>query len=253
MSIISVLNDIASPWATMLDASFRGVKFHVAGISDRGEKALAVHEYPYRPGAEVEDLGRRPRAVPVKAIFWGRNYVSEVSALIKAFEESGKGELVHPLFGTLQVCVKSWSIDHDAEKRDYAAVDFEFVEASLDNPFFDAKSMYSQEGAYIHIKQGRVIEAKCDEFMLDVKNQAIIKAGAGVVLDTPQTTVTGNMTATGEKGDTVEMTANVKVKGDITQDGDMTSTGDHTAGGISLTEHTHTGVQPGGGNTGQPQ
>lgn len=113
--------------------------------------------------------------------------------------------------------------------------------------------MYSQDGAYIHIKQGRVIEAKCDDLMLDVKNQAIIKAGAGVVLDTPQTTVTGNMTATGEKGDTVEMTANVKVKGDITQDGNMTSTGDHTAGGISLTEHTHTGVQPGGGNTGQPQ
>lgn len=113
--------------------------------------------------------------------------------------------------------------------------------------------MYSQEGAYIHIKQGRVIEAKCDDFMLDVKNQAIIKAGAGVVLDTPQTTVTGNMTATGEKGDTVEMTANVKVKGDITQDGNMASTGDHKAGGISLTGHTHTGVQPGGGNTGQPQ
>ena len=113
--------------------------------------------------------------------------------------------------------------------------------------------MYSQEGAYIHIKQGRVIEEVCDDFLLDVKNQAIIKAGAGVVLDTPQTTVTGNMTATGEKGDTVEMTANVKVKGDITQDGNMTSTGDHKAGGISLTGHTHTGVQPGGGNTGQPQ
>lgn len=141
MSLLSLLNDVASPWASMLDASFRGVKFSVAAISDRGEKALAVHEYPYRAGAEVEDLGRRPRAVPVKAIFWGRNYISEVSALIKAFEESGKGELVHPLFGALQVCVKSWSIDHEAEKRDYAAVDFEFVEAALDNPFFDASSM----------------------------------------------------------------------------------------------------------------
>ena len=141
MSVISILNDLASPWASMLDASFRGVKFGVMGISDRGEKALAVHEYPYRPGAEVEDLGRKPRLVSVKAIFWGRNYLTEVQALIKAFEESGKGELIHPLFGTLQVCVKSWSIDHDAERRDYAAVDFEFVEASLDNPFFDSKSM----------------------------------------------------------------------------------------------------------------
>lgn len=141
MSVISILNDLASPWATMLDASFRGVKFHVVGISDRGEKALVVHEYPYRSGAEVEDLGRRPRGVAVKAIFWQRNYLAEANALVKAFEESGKGELVHPLFGTQQVCVRSWSIEHEAEKRDYAAVDFEFVEASLDNPFFDAKSM----------------------------------------------------------------------------------------------------------------
>lgn len=141
MSVISILNDLASPWATMLDASFRGVKFHVVGISDRGEKALVVHEYPYRSGAEVEDLGRRPRGVAVKAIFWQRNYLAEANALVKAFEESGKGELVHPLFGTQQVCVRSWSIEHEAEKRDYAAVDFEFIEASLDNPFFDAKSM----------------------------------------------------------------------------------------------------------------
>ena len=97
--------------------------------------------YPYRSGAEVEDLGRRPRGVSVKAIFWQRNYIAEATALVKAFEENGKGELVHPLFGTQQVCVRSWSIEHEAEKRDYAAVDFEFVEASLDNPFFDAKSM----------------------------------------------------------------------------------------------------------------
>ncbi|MEG6503526.1 DNA circularization N-terminal domain-containing protein, partial [Desulfovibrio sp. 1214_IL3152] len=141
MSLLNTLNEVASPWATMLDASFRGVKFQVAGISDKGEKSLAVHEYPYRPGAEVEDLGRKARLTPVRAIFWGRNYLSEVSALVRAFEESGKGELVHPLFGTLQVCVKHWNIEHDAETRDYAAVDFEFIEASLDNPFFDAKSM----------------------------------------------------------------------------------------------------------------
>ncbi|SPD36570.1 hypothetical protein [Desulfovibrio sp. G11] len=49
------------------------------------------------------------------------------------------------------------------------------------------------------------------------------------------------------------MTANVKITGDIAQSGSMTSTGDHTAGGISLTQHSHTGVQTGSGSTGQPQ
>lgn len=113
--------------------------------------------------------------------------------------------------------------------------------------------MYSQEGAYVHIKQGRVIEAECDDFRLRVKNAAVIEAGQGILLDTPQTTLTGNMTATGEKGDRVEMTANVAIQGNITQDGSIVSSGDHVAGGISQTGHTHTGVLPGGGNTGLPQ
>lgn len=113
--------------------------------------------------------------------------------------------------------------------------------------------MYSQEGAYIYLRQGRVIEAECDDFRLRVKNAAVIEAGQGILLDTPQTTLTGNMTATGEKGDLVEMTANVAIQGNITQDGGIVSSGDHVAGGISLTGHTHAGVLPGGGNTGLPQ
>ena len=61
-------------WLSLLDASFRGVPFQVESITDKGEKSLAVHEYPYRPGAEVEDLGRKARVIPVKALFWGLSY-----------------------------------------------------------------------------------------------------------------------------------------------------------------------------------
>ena len=43
---------------TLQDASYRGVTFEVQSVEDRGEKALCVHDYPYRSGAEVEDLGR---------------------------------------------------------------------------------------------------------------------------------------------------------------------------------------------------
>ena len=74
-----------------------------------------------------------------------------------------------------------------------------------------------------------------------------IKAGQGIVLDTPQTTITGNLTATGEKGSNIAMTGTVNLQGS------MTSTGDQTAGSISQINHTHTGVEPGGGNTGKPQ
>lgn len=141
MFSLPALDDFFSPWGTMLDASFRGVPFQLTGITDKAEKALAIHEYPYRPGAEIEDLGRRPREIPVKAVFFGSGYLSGVMALVRALEEDGKGELVHPLFGSLEVCVKSWSVEHDVERRDYATVDFECVEAALDNPFFEGQSM----------------------------------------------------------------------------------------------------------------
>ena len=111
--------------------------------------------------------------------------------------------------------------------------------------------MYSQEGAYVHIKAGRVVDIDCDDLRIKAKNSAVIEAGQGIVLDTPLTTVTGNMTATGEKGDSVEMTANVRLQGDIIQVGSHTSSGDQIAGGKSQMHHTHPGDS--GGTTGEPQ
>ena len=128
---------------TLQDASFRGVTFEVQSVEDRGEKALCVHEYPYRSGAEVEDLGRKPRVIPVTAIFWGVAYESRIKALVAAFEEAGPGELIHPVFGSLTVAVRRWQIQHSAERHDYATVTFEAVEAVTDNPFFGATSSRS--------------------------------------------------------------------------------------------------------------
>ena len=128
---------------TLQDASFRGVTFEVQTVEDRGEKALCVHEYPYRSGAEVEDLGRKPRVIPVTAIFWGVAYESRIKALVAAFEEAGPGELIHPVFGSLTVAVRRWQISHSAERHDYATVTFEAVEAVTDNPFFGATSSRS--------------------------------------------------------------------------------------------------------------
>ena len=128
---------------TLQDASFRGVTFDVQSVEDRGERALCVHEYPYRSGAEVEDLGRKPRVIPVTAIFWGVAYESRIKALVAAFEEAGPGELIHPVFGSLTVAVRRWQISHSAERHDYATVTFEAVEAVTDNPFFGATSSRS--------------------------------------------------------------------------------------------------------------
>lgn len=46
--------------------------------------------------------------------------------------------------------------------------------------------------------------------------------------------------------------ANATFNANMQINGRVQSTGDQTAGGISQMHHTHTGVQPGGGNTGEP-
>ncbi len=123
----------------LLPASYRGVPFEVLRTRDHGEHAVAEHEYPYRDGGEVEDQGRKVRRISITAVFWGPKYKQALQSLVAELEKRGKGELVHPVFGPVQVQPVSWDIPHEAERPDYAEVALEFTEAGVDNPFFGAK------------------------------------------------------------------------------------------------------------------
>lgn len=68
-----------------------------------------------------------------------------------------------------------------------------------------------------------------------------VNAASKVVLSTPLTEITGQLTTGTESGG-----------GAITMTGDVTINGTLTANGVSLTTHTHSGVQTGSGNTGAP-
>jgi len=76
-----------------------------------------------------------------------------------------------------------------------------------------------------------------------------LEATAQVTIKAPQITLEGNVTTTGAGG----AAGTVDMKGAIALEGSLTSTGDQVAAGISTSQHTHTGVQPGGGSTGEPQ
>lgn len=139
---------------TLLPASFRGAPFEVLRTKDRGEHAVVEHEYPYRDGGEVEDMGRKARRISITAVLWGPTYEAALEKLLKALAERGAAELVHPVFGPVKAQAISWDAPHEGERPDYVELPIEFVEAGADNPFFsrawpkvDAKADKVRAGA----------------------------------------------------------------------------------------------------------
>ena len=122
---------------TLLPASFRGVRAEVRSVKDTGENALVEHAYPYRAGADVDNLGRETHKVPVEFVLWGADYESLLKQMVTAFEVLAAGELVHPIFGTIQCHAKTWEVVHSAEEYDYCTITVTFVEAGADMPFFN--------------------------------------------------------------------------------------------------------------------
>lgn len=138
----------------LLNASFRGAPFEVLRTRDRGVPAVVEHDYPYRDGGEVEDMGRKARRISITAAVWGKDYEVALERLIKALDERGPAELIHPVFGPVKAQALPWDISHDAERPNYAELSMEFVVAGADNPFFsrawpnvEAKTAAARTGA----------------------------------------------------------------------------------------------------------
>lgn len=136
-------------WAeNLLDASFRGFPIDVADENLEVQRYTSQHGTPYNDGDSVEDLGRGARAFAMRVIFNGPNYDFWLKKLLEALNVPGRGELVHPIYGSVYVVTQSWRVRHTAERPDYAEVDLQFLEDSPDYPFFnrDLKWTLEREG-----------------------------------------------------------------------------------------------------------
>lgn len=132
---------------TLLDASFRGVTFDVQGTGRSGARSIDAAEYPYAPGAELGDMGQRGRRFKLKAIIWGDDYEDRLAALWAALETPGVGELVHPIYGPLQVMAEAWDDSHEADLVDGVVVNLEFIEHTPREPVFTADSAQAKADA----------------------------------------------------------------------------------------------------------
>lgn len=109
------------------DASFRGVPFECITTKDAVSKSQAIHQAPYSDEAIIEDMGKDPRKISIQAVFTGKDYKAESDNLIIALDETGSGELIHPVYGICNASVLSHNVDHDAENIDTCYISIEFI------------------------------------------------------------------------------------------------------------------------------
>lgn len=134
---------------TLLDASFRGVKFEVMSVTRSGQRAIAVNEYPYRAGADLDDMNLRARRFKLKAVVYGDDYEDQLQALIEALEAPGVGELTHPVHGGIKVLAESWDDEHEAELVDGVILNMSFIEHSVREIVFIADSASTKTDAIV--------------------------------------------------------------------------------------------------------
>lgn len=117
-------------------AQLDGIALEIEMIDDEIEKSIVRHEFPYRNGALLEDLGQRARSVRFRCYFWddGADHATYElhNELMSHLETMEVGELVHPKYGPMRGSVESIHLGHDDRDR-LATVDITFVQGLIES------------------------------------------------------------------------------------------------------------------------
>lgn len=125
------------------EASFRGAQFlYKSGTKSFGRKNQS-HEYPNKDTRFVEDLGLLDDKFSITAIVTGPNYFSKRDALETALKGKGPGQLIHPLYGPVNVSVKTVDVTEDLGELNKIVYDLTF-EKTTEEALFPAAILAAQ-------------------------------------------------------------------------------------------------------------
>ena len=125
-------------------ASFAGVEFPVREITVHGGIRYKLHEYPHRPSAKIEKLGRKPYEIDVSGPFhanligWPDLWPDGLSAIRTLGESQATRELYIPTIGGVPAVCVDWSQVMSAKVRSGEDVHLKFVEDTTNDFLFDA-------------------------------------------------------------------------------------------------------------------
>lgn len=152
-------------WETELfDASFRGVPFETTATAKDVTRSQAVYQVPYADTSTHEDMGAQPQRLSITAIISGDNALAELLALEDALDTAGVGELVHPIYGSLQVSVVSYQVSTDVNPDQHVvSIVFLRKDTAIDPALFDL-SIPSDETPVVDLLTDEIIAGVSAEY-----------------------------------------------------------------------------------------
>ncbi|MFT8430736.1 DNA circularization protein [Acetobacter orientalis] len=122
---LSALSRVAGQY---LQCSFRAIPFAVMGSGGEHGRKQAVHQYPYRDGLYVEDLGMRGRAYHVRGFVTGPTASAQRDLLVNAAETAGPGLLIHPTLGVIRASCMNFAWSEPDGIMGRIDISFDFLE-----------------------------------------------------------------------------------------------------------------------------
>jgi len=112
--------------------SFRGVEFFIDTSAYTTGRRRVLHEFPNREKPFTEDLGRIADSFEIEGHVLGDDYFETKKDLVRVFQQSGSGELIHPFWGSQIVQVGTVTISESNLEGAIAKFSASFVEAGDD-------------------------------------------------------------------------------------------------------------------------
>jgi len=111
-------------YLSILDQRF---ELETETIEDGFESSIARHEFPYRDGALLEDMGQKARTVRIRCYFLNENYDAHKDLINYLGYSDDLHELQHLRYGLIQGKIESIVVRHD-DREKTAEIDLTFVE-----------------------------------------------------------------------------------------------------------------------------
>lgn len=141
---------------TLYDAAIDNIPLEIETLDDVFESSIARHEFPYKDGALLENMGQKARTVTIRCYFWDDGshltYNDHIK-LVNHLKDKALFKLTHPMYGIMQGMIERVGVKADdreltAEvdltfvenmRQDLSEVEYEDVESAADQAVIDAQ------------------------------------------------------------------------------------------------------------------